>query len=394
MTIKRKLYLVTDLYFPFRGGQEESVRALAAAMRLEFDVTIIAHSCNGSYLRSLMHQTALVQSFESFSDPAGISVVPLKPTVAGRLTMLIFVLWYLPLLRRIIPVRIFDAFYRFYQIAYHQRLDCLIQNADLVQCISTKYLARLTGEVCAARSIPLVQAPPIHFGEWGDSPAQLRAYVKAQVLNCPTKTFKDELSKRVKSSGCMVEIVRPLSAPAHNPEAINSLIGQSFILFLGRKVFYKGLVETVDTFSRINSDVLMVIAGPGGAVNHSDRRIVDLGEVSDGQKTWLLKQCLFLCVPSRSESFGLVYIEAMREGKAVIGCTIPSVQEIVVDKNTGLLIDAGNIELLKKGMEQLIDDAEYRAMLGRTGLQRYVQYYSDEGTIKQLLAIYTRLTGV
>src|SRR5262249_6393480 len=75
--------------------------------------------------------------------------------------------------------------------------------------------------------------------------------------------------------------------------------------------------------------------------------------------------------PSRYESFGLVYLEAMRQGKPVVGTRAGGVPEVVEDGRTGLLVPPESPEPLAEAPARLGEDADLRRAFGAAGRARF-----------------------
>lgn len=69
------------------------------------------------------------------------------------------------------------------------------------------------------------------------------------------------------------------------------------------------------------------------------------GRVDDADLLQAYADCELFVAPSRFESFGLVFLEAMRAGKPVIGCRVGGVPEVVAEEN-GILVEPGGTSLL------------------------------------------------
>jgi glycosyltransferase involved in cell wall biosynthesis len=72
-----------------------------------------------------------------------------------------------------------------------------------------------------------------------------------------------------------------------------------------------------------------------------------------------------LVLPSFSEGFGLVVVEAMLANVPVIATAVGAVPEIVADEETGLLVPSGDPDALAKAIERLLGDAGLRADYAR-----------------------------
>jgi len=106
------------------------------------------------------------------------------------------------------------------------------------------------------------------------------------------------------------------------------------------------------------------------------KRVHFFGRVDDAVKNYLLSACDVLVAPSLYESFGIMYVEAMRAGKPVIGSNAGGIPEVVDSGATGLLVPPGDALALAMAMLRLSADADLRQTLGRQGSQRFEQRFS------------------
>ncbi len=77
---------------------------------------------------------------------------------------------------------------------------------------------------------------------------------------------------------------------------------------------------------------------------------------------------------SFGEPFGMVIIEAMALGKAVVATRLDGPTEIITDGADGLLVTPGSVAELAGAVRRLIDEPELRAALGRAGRARAEAY--------------------
>jgi glycosyltransferase involved in cell wall biosynthesis len=98
-----------------------------------------------------------------------------------------------------------------------------------------------------------------------------------------------------------------------------------------------------------------------------------------------------LVVPSRWEGFGLVALEAMRCGCAVVASRTGGLPEVIEDGVSGLLFEPGDSDQLATLLEQL-DAASWKAM-GEAGRRRFEALFTIERIGDQLDALYRRLTA-
>ncbi len=104
-------------------------------------------------------------------------------------------------------------------------------------------------------------------------------------------------------------------------------------------------------------------------------RVDLLGEVDDDLLWQLYATADVLVAPSRFESFGLIYVEAMMAGIPVVAVDAGAAPEVVLDGVTGVLV-APNAEALSTALVALLEDADRRRALGRAGRRRYEEHFS------------------
>jgi glycosyltransferase involved in cell wall biosynthesis/GT2 family glycosyltransferase len=120
-------------------------------------------------------------------------------------------------------------------------------------------------------------------------------------------------------------------------------------------------------------------------------RVIFAGEVSDEKLEAYLAQCDIFVAPSRYESFGLVFLEAMMFGKPVIGCRAGGMAEVIEEGVTGLLAEPGDTTSLESALEVLLSDAGKREAFGKAGRERYLQHYTREKLTDRTLEFYRQV---
>jgi len=121
--------------------------------------------------------------------------------------------------------------------------------------------------------------------------------------------------------------------------------------------------------------------------------IVELaGYVPNDKLQKLIQGCDVICLPSieRTEAFGVVLLEAMRAGKAVIASDVngSGIGWVVENRVTGLLITPESIQSLRKSITQLRDNPALVSQMGLSGRQRYEDNFTIDKTARQVLDIY------
>ncbi len=92
--------------------------------------------------------------------------------------------------------------------------------------------------------------------------------------------------------------------------------------------------------------------------------------------------------PSRAEAFGLVLIEAMAAGKAVVATRCDGVLDIIQDGRDGLMFAPMDVEDLIHRIVTLIEDSRLRYRLGMAAQQRVQDKFTRARMLDDLNAIY------
>lgn len=120
-------------------------------------------------------------------------------------------------------------------------------------------------------------------------------------------------------------------------------------------------------------------------------RITFHGYVDNAQCERAYTECDMFVAPSRYESFGLIFLEAMRAGKACIGSRVGGIQEVLTHNETGLLVEPGDEASLRAAIEQLIEDKGLRERLGHAGRNDFEIKFRQERVNEQAEEYYRSL---
>ena len=153
------------------------------------------------------------------------------------------------------------------------------------------------------------------------------------------------------------------------------LFDKPIVLFVGNLIKRKNVGALLEAKKIAKSDYYLVIVGDG-PLSKKLRKKVEDENISDviftGSRTDvenIIPNCDFLVLPSFSESFGLVLIEALACGKPVIGSDVGGISEIIND-DVGLLVNPNDISLISNSIDRLVDDEELRAKLSANARNR------------------------
>lgn len=135
-------------------------------------------------------------------------------------------------------------------------------------------------------------------------------------------------------------------------------------------------------------------------VNTFSRRFPDLsdrvhfdGFVDDRQLAARYRQSTLLVVPSLYESFGLMYLEAMRVGLPIITFDSGSALEVFPQgiEDGAMLVPATDVIAFAQAIEQLVYDPELRHQIGMAGYRRFRDNFTDQVMADQTVTFYQQV---
>jgi glycosyltransferase involved in cell wall biosynthesis len=95
---------------------------------------------------------------------------------------------------------------------------------------------------------------------------------------------------------------------------------------------------------------------------------------------------------THSEGFGQVVIEAMAAGKPTVVTKVPPLTEIVIDGETGILVEPGNPVAFAQAISQLLLDSDKSQAMGERGKQRVYRYFSSDRMCEETFSLYEEIS--
>jgi glycosyltransferase involved in cell wall biosynthesis len=215
---------------------------------------------------------------------------------------------------------------------------------------------------------------------------------------CRTQEGREASTIRMVWYGCEEQAVDRREARA----AINAeltLQGHELLLgTVGRLIPLKGHASAVDalaTVVRVRPDTVWMIAGSGPEHQRLEAKVRALGLerhvrfLGDREDVARIMAAIDLLVhPTTAEGFGLVVLEAMVQGTPVVASRVGALPELVIDGETGLLVESSNAQALAEGILALGQDADRRHRLGRAARRRYEEHFRLERMVDETLQVY------
>ncbi len=170
------------------------------------------------------------------------------------------------------------------------------------------------------------------------------------------------------------------------------------LLCVGRLVPIKGHDVLLRAFAQARDAVPgleLQLAGSGDLEAELRRRVDELhlgaavrflGLVSPIEP--VMEAAGVVVVPSLGEGFGMVALEAMERGRAVISSDVGGLPEIVVDGETGLIVPRADQEKLAQAIVELASDLPRAAAMGRAGRRRALAAFPQHRCTEKTVALY------
>ncbi len=195
---------------------------------------------------------------------------------------------------------------------------------------------------------------------------------------------------------------------ARGARAAIGLDDSPVVLFVGRIQPLKGVdlaIRAVGALGR--SDVQLVVvggaSGPDGARELANVRALtdSLGMSARVRHVEPMPHHLLstyfraanvVVVPSRSESFGLVALEAMASGRPVVASAVGGLLSLVDDGTTGLLVTDREVNSFARAMRRIIDSPQIAAEMGAAAYDRS-RRYSWNSAAMRLRRIYAEVSA-
>lgn len=188
------------------------------------------------------------------------------------------------------------------------------------------------------------------------------------------------------------------------------LLNQYVILTVGNLVERKGhasVIQSLPVVLKTIPQLMYVIVGTGpfreqlsilAKKLHVEKRVLFLDRVADAELPLFYQVCDLFAMPSREirnnrdevtdvEGFGIVFLEANRYAKPVIGGRSGGIPEAVADKHSGLLVDPDNQQEITTALLALLTDRSYAKTLGKQGKERAIKSFAWSEEIAKIKKI-------
>jgi glycosyltransferase involved in cell wall biosynthesis len=159
-------------------------------------------------------------------------------------------------------------------------------------------------------------------------------------------------------------------------------------VFLARKSVVKGINELIESFAKIAHlpNVKLLFIGPDESAGQLSLLLTKFAAISDQiisldivkeHQTFLAISDV-LCLPSSSEGFGSIVIEAAALGVPSIGFDIVGLSDSIAKNYSGVLVPFKDVDKFSEAMIDLYQDTEKLEKLKSNARERVLKYFSAD----------------
>ncbi|AKK08428.1 glycogen synthase (ADP-glucose) [Corynebacterium testudinoris] len=250
--------------------------------------------------------------------------------------------------------------------------------------------------------------------EYADTVIAVSAQMRESILEAYPRIDADKVT--VVLNGIDTELWQPRPTFSSNPDSVLTELGvdpdRPIVAFVGRITRQKGVEHLIKAAAHFHEDIQLVLCAGAPDTPEIAARITTLVEdlqsrrdgifwVQDMLEKEKIQEILtaadtFMC-PSIYEPLGIVNLEAMACGTAVVASDVGGIPEVVVDGLTGTLVhyDENDPETFERdfaaAVNAMVSDPARAAKFGEAGRERAVNDFSWAAIAQQTVDIYESL---
>jgi len=242
----------------------------------------------------------------------------------------------------------------------------------------------------------------------------------AAKIICISGSLKDHLSRKWNIEDSKLTVV-PCAAdvdalgPNNNPELVRRDLGlttEPVVIWVGGFYPWHDLELLLESFTLVlerHPNAKLVLVGDGQTrqsiahnvqANGLEQSVIMTGAIAHSDVPRMLSIADIAVVPSApvpasrgGTGTPLKLFEFMAAGKPIVATALDQAAEVIQNSNTGLLVEAGNVNRFAEAILTLLNDPAERRRLGQNARQRTIELYSWEQYTRKLEEIYLSVLG-
>ena len=199
------------------------------------------------------------------------------------------------------------------------------------------------------------------------------------------KSFRKQVLPRKYNN---LEVIKNGAIDCHDKRK-NKVELNSFC-YVGRLVDYKGIGELIGAFKKVvegNKNVVLNIFGEGPdsekykKMAEGEEQIRFLGYTNEPLKA-ISENDVFV-LPSYYEGLSLSLLDAAMLGKKIIATNVDGNPEVVIDRETGLLVPARDAGALARAMNEMIENKSLAERMSKAAREKFEREFDFEKTVRE-----------
>ncbi|MCJ7691571.1 MAG: glycosyltransferase family 4 protein, partial [Clostridiaceae bacterium] len=286
--------------------------------------------------------------------------------------------------------------YMFFKELLHSKYDFILAGV-----YPHYYLIYPALAYAKCKNIPFICVPLLHFGE-PNSKENFKLYFnerskeileKSTLILTETEMEKEKLIsygydiKKIITAGIGIDVNEVAGGNSFRFKKKYN-IGGFIVLQISTQTHDKGSHHIVEAMkilweNKINAKLVLI----GQILKDFEAYLlmqeayvfentIILNYINEQEKKDALDACDIFAMTSRSESFGLTYLEAWLYKKPVIGAFCSGVMELIEDGTNGYLVPFGDKDMLSEYIVKLLDNKHLRNKMGIEGYNKVIRKYT------------------
>jgi glycosyltransferase involved in cell wall biosynthesis len=394
--------LLTESYYPVVGGGETQARVLAEDLVAQgFKVLVVARRSSAAFSR--------------IEEINGVTVCRTSPVGGGRLKRWAMVFTCLPVL-----------------LSWSRRYDVIYVSGFKALGLTAVAVSWLLGKRCVLKADSNGEMSGDFFdrgrqslGWTSDSPAfrwflglRNRILRRADRFVAISSDIAEELQRHGVGAEKIELVTNSVDTSLFSPvnADIKAALRRRLLLpadrmivtYTGRLVSYKGLpllLRVWEQLQREHPEGLLLVVGSGGVDmynceaelkqfvrGHGLQNSVRFTGDAHNVHEYLQTSDVFV-FPTEKEAFGISLVEAMACGLPVIATPTGGIKDILVDRQNGLLVEAGSFEALYDAIHRLMTDRSLAGALATAGRLTARTRYARNVVLKRYIRLFAHMSS-
>lgn len=260
---------------------------------------------------------------------------------------------------------------------------------------------------------PIITFPMFHVGLTSyERPSLYRILRGSNAIICSSSFERQELIKRGVETSKAFVVYEGIEPPSLDHKSVDGLRNQLelregenlLVGYIGRRDYDKGyphVLSAVALLVRQGYRIKLLISGYGERGTQMRdyqyllkcNALIDFGVVDDKTKLAMISCSDIIVLPSRAETYPLVFVESWFLGRPVIGANIGSVASVVREGIDGFLVEFGDVEALASSIKGFLEDKGRTAHeMGELARVRAEELFDIKNSLSQIQEIYESVT--